>query len=66
MAIPPLDGCPFDGKVAAFKTERVAEDAVETWVECCKCGASTGRVEGYKAEYEVAADLWNMRWGASA
>jgi hypothetical protein len=39
---------------------RVAEDSVETWVECADCGAVGERTEDAFADDCAAVDLWNQ------
>jgi hypothetical protein len=53
--------CPFCGGKAEIKACRAAEDAMDTWVACERCGATTDRVEGAYSEPEQAAYIWNAR-----
>jgi hypothetical protein len=47
------------GQAPKVETARVAEDAVETWVECGGCGARTEAREDAYADYDSAAADWN-------
>jgi hypothetical protein len=38
---------------------QVAEDCVETWVECASCGTHTDYIEGAYSDPYQAIDCWN-------
>ena len=46
------------GQAPKLEVVRVAEDAMETWVQC-KCGARTQEIEDAYADYDTAAWQWN-------
>jgi Lar family restriction alleviation protein len=56
-----LKPCPFCGGKAVMHDQQVAEDCVETWVECDDCGVRTDPVEGAYSERPAAAYSWNRR-----
>jgi Lar family restriction alleviation protein len=59
-----LKPCPFCGGKPVMRDQQVAEDCVETWVECDDCEASTARIEGAYSERPAAAAYWNQRSNA--
>lgn len=51
------------GRMPAVRTRRVAEDAIETWVECAGCRATGPEIEdAYRADAD-AIDQWNAGKG---
>jgi Lar family restriction alleviation protein len=61
-----LKPCPFCGGEARAKAARIAEDAIETWVECGSCGARTEATEDAYSDHATAAMIWNTRSEADA
>lgn len=53
-----LKPCKCGGKAKLFRG-RVAEDSMEAFVECAKCGATTDRFEDAYAPTLEAIDAWN-------
>jgi len=51
------------GRMPGIRTARVAEDAVETWVQCPGCGATGERIEDAYSDPGTAADDWNTHGG---
>lgn len=51
------------GRMPAVRSARVAEDAVETWVQCPGCGAVGERTEDAVRDDATAIDLWNGKGG---
>lgn len=49
-----LHPCDCDG-APRVRTDRVAEDAIETWVECGSCGARTEEIEDAYSDAPTAA-----------
>lgn len=47
------------GGVAEIRTEKVAEDTVETWAECTRCKARTEEIEDAYPDPLTAAWHWN-------
>lgn len=45
-------------KMPRVRTARVAEDAIETWVECA-CGARTEEIEDAYSDAPTAIWQWN-------
>jgi uncharacterized C2H2 Zn-finger protein len=45
------------------RTYRVAEDAVETWVQCPGCDARTPVIEDAYSDHATAAAQWNAGRG---
>jgi hypothetical protein len=54
-----LRTCPCGGRRLRIRNEQVAEDCVETWVECADCQRTSERVEYPYADAEGAACSWN-------
>jgi len=46
-----------------LRSARVAEDAVETWVQCPGCGATGERIEDAERDDTAAAAAWNTHGG---
>jgi hypothetical protein len=46
-----------------FRTCRVAEDAIETWVQCPGCDARTPVIEDAYSDCPTAAAQWNAGRG---
>lgn len=46
------------GAKPRFRSSQVAEDSVDSWIEC-SCGRRTEAVEDAYADYGTAAWLWN-------
>ncbi|KFG90749.1 hypothetical protein BV98_001461 [Sphingobium herbicidovorans NBRC 16415] len=51
------------GRMPGVRTCRVAEDAIETWVECAGCRARSPKIEDAYADPESAAAQWNSGKG---
>lgn len=49
------------GSKARYVAYRVAEDAVECWVECRRGCAQTEEIEDAYGDYETSARNWNDR-----
>lgn len=47
------------GGTPKTRTRQVAEDAVETWVECIRCDRRTDEIEDAYADHATAAWQWN-------
>lgn len=47
------------GGLPKVHTERVAEDLVETWVQCSRCPRRTEEIEDFRADYATAEWQWN-------
>lgn len=47
------------GAGAVVKTERCAEDAMATWVECPKCRTTGDVIEDAYSDPAAAIDSWN-------
>lgn len=48
------------GGTLKTRTQQVAEDAVETWVECTRCARRTEEIEdAYAADHATAEWQWN-------
>jgi len=53
-----LKRCPCGGS-PKFYAVQVAEDAVESWVECPRCNAATDRIEDAYSDRPTAEWQWN-------
>ncbi|WP_152664048.1 hypothetical protein [Sphingomonas sp. SRS2] len=51
------------GRMPSVRALRVAEDAVETRVQCPGCGAVGEEVEDAYRDDATAIDLWNIHGG---
>ena len=51
------------GRMPGVRTLRVAEDAIETWVQCPGCGARTPEIEDAYPDPNTAAAQWNAGRG---
>lgn len=51
------------GRMPAVRSARVAEDAVETWVQCPGCGAVGERIEDAFRDDATAIANWNAKGG---
>ena len=49
------------GAKPKYHAPQIAEDAVESWVECGKCGARTEEIEDAYGDYDTSAYNWNNR-----
>jgi len=47
------------GGTAKFRSSQIAEDYVNSWVECSSCGLMTDACEDNFADKETPAALWN-------
>ena len=47
------------GGAPKVRTAQVAEDVVETWVECRRCDRRTEEIEDFRADYATAEWQWN-------
>ena len=54
-----LKACPCGSTDLKCDNMQVAEDAVETWIECNACGRTSEEVEDAYSDPQGAADQWN-------